>query len=435
MGRHAAGLAPPAPPGSVDTGLAIRAGRVLAMRHAPYLAAGLLRMLIVETDQCPTAATDELWRFYVNPQFAAGLTVEQLAYVWLHEVSHCLRGHPVRWRALTEPDIRHVLFNIAGDALINADLDDISTHGPDDRVRLDRLGVPDAHRGMPVEELYRRLLEQSQQSAADALVAVPERAHDCGSGAAGDARPWEKPASGTGDGSVDPGDADLLRDAVATEIDRHQRAQGNVPAGLRRWADDRLQPVVDWHAELRAVLSKHIGQHAGRRDYTYRRPSRRHAPRVVLPGMVGHAPPSVAVVIDTSGSMGPADLARALAETGDLVRRLAHTHTPVRVITCDAAAHTARTVRDVRQVELLGGGGTDMVAGIDAALTLRPRPDLVVVITDGWTPWPTQPLAGGTAVVAVLTQDDAPADVPSWIHTIDVADRLKASTRGSRLES
>ena len=239
---------------------------------------------------------------------------------------------------------------------------------------------------------------------------------DCGSGAAGDARPWERPGTDTADGSVDPGDADLVRDAVATDIDRHTRTGGDVPAGLRRWAGERLQPVVDWHAELRAVVSKHIGQHAGRRDYTYRRPSRRRAPGVVLPGMVGHAPPSVAVVIDTSGSMQPHDLARALAETGDLVRRLGHTHTAVRVITCDAAANTVQTVRDVRQVQLVGGGGTDMAAGIEAALALKPRPDLVVVITDGWTPWPDEPV--GVPVVAVLTQDDEPQDPPAWIRTI-----------------
>ena len=179
------------------------------------------------------------------------------------------------------------------------------------------------------------------------------------------------------------------------------------------------QPVVDWHAELRAVVTKHIGQHAGRRDYTYRRPSRRRAPGVVLPGMVGHAPPSIAVVIDTSGSMQPHDLARALAETGDLVRRLGHTHAAVRVIACDSAADNVQTVRDVRQVELVGGGGTDMTAGIESALCLKPRPDLIVVITDGWTPWPGEPV--GVPVVAVLTQDDDPHDTPSWIRTIDAS--------------
>jgi hypothetical protein len=62
-----------------------------------------------------------------------------------------------------------------------------------------------------------------------------------------------------------------------------------------------------------------------------------------------------------------------------------------------------------------------MVAGIEAAVALTPRPDLVVVITDGWTPWPTEPPAAGVSAVAVLTQADLPADVPSWIHTIDAA--------------
>ena len=40
--------------------------------------------------------------------------------------------------------------------------------------------------------------------------------------------------------------------------------------------------------------------------------------------------------------------------------------------------------------QLQGGGGTDMVAGIDAAMSLRPRPDAVIVLTDGYTPFPHQ---------------------------------------------
>ncbi len=376
----------------LDVGLAIRAGRVLAMRHAPYLATALLRMVIVETEACPTAATDERWRFYINPGFAAGLTVEHLAYVWLHEVSHCLRAHPERWRALNEPDAPHVLFNIAGDALINADIDQLCPHALPDRVQLTDVPVPGAHRGMPVEELYRLLLRHQQDGSPGGSVLQP--GHDCGSGAAGGHRPWELPDTGAADGSVDPADADLIRDVVATDIDRHHTSHGNVPAGLRRWAGERLQPIVDWHRELRAIISTQIAQHAGRRDYSYRRPSRRRVPGVVLPGMVGAAPPSVAVVIDTSGSMQPADLARALAETGDLVRRLGRNKHGVRVLTCDAAVHTAQVVRDVRQVALVGGGGTDMAAGIDSALALTPQPDLIVVITDGWTPWPSEPPPG-----------------------------------------
>jgi hypothetical protein len=38
-----------------------------------------------------------------------------------------------------------------------------------------------------------------------------------------------------------------------------------------------------------------------------------------------------------------------------------------------------------------GGGGTDMVAGIHAALDYTPAPDAIIVLTDGYTPFPKQP--------------------------------------------
>ena len=42
-------------------------------------------------------------------------------------------------------------------------------------------------------------------------------------------------------------------------------------------------------------------------------------------------------------------------------------------------------------IRLEGGGGTDMGAGLDAAAALRPRPDLIIVLTDGFTPWRPAP--------------------------------------------
>jgi len=37
-------------------------------------------------------------------------------------------------------------------------------------------------------------------------------------------------------------------------------------------------------------------------------------------------------------------------------------------------------------VKLLGGGGTDMGAGLARAAELRPKPDIIVVLTDGTLP-------------------------------------------------
>src|SRR6202035_2838987 len=103
----------------------------------------------------------------------------------------------------------------------------------------------------------------------------------------------------------------------------------------------------------------------------------------------------------TSGSMTADLLAAALAEVEGLLRAVGLAR-QVRVIACDAAAGPARRVSSARQVELVGGGGTDMGAGIEAAELLRPRPAITVVLTDGYTPWPAQPPQGTRVLIAPL---------------------------------
>ncbi len=83
-----------------------------------------------------------------------------------------------------------------------------------------------------------------------------------------------------------------------------------------------------------------------------------------------------------------------------------------------------RRVARADQVRLAGGGGTDMGAGIEAAARLRPRPDVVVVLTDGMTPWPDEPPRGVRVVVGVLTSEyggDESA-VPAWARSVLIDD-------------
>lgn len=90
------------------------------------------------------------------------------------------------------------------------------------------------------------------------------------------------------------------------------------------------------------------------------------------------------------------------------------------VLCCDAAASERQSVRNVQQVKLLGGGGTDMRVGIEEAAALRPKMDLIVTFTDGYTPWPEEPpLTNPSATyVAVLWDEGAAAKVPDWMVTI-----------------
>ena len=121
--------------------------------------------------------------------------------------------------------------------------------------------------------------------------------------------------------------------------------------------------------------------------------------------------PEVAIVCDTSGSMHDALLARALAEVEGVLTRGG-----LRGRAAAGARRRHRRARGQRvtratQVALAGGGGTDMGAGIEAAAALRPRPSIVIVLTDGFTPWPERPPPGVRVIVGLLSQGPR---IPQW---------------------
>lgn len=407
----------------------LQAARAIAIANvAPYFGTALSSMVMHEVRGLGTVATDTRWRFYYDPEVVAAWPVGECVAAWLHEVKHHLHNHAERFAALAEPKERKALFNIAGDALINEDLRDLAAMVRDpglmemsgEWVYVDLLPVK-ATRTMLAEEIYRLLVERALP---------PASGPDCGSGATsgqGD-RWWERPADDVSDGSVDAGRGQLIAYETARAVAAHMKAkgQGSVPAGVRRWADSVLEPAVDWRTELRSVVSNRCAAVAGRRDYTYARPSRRSplVRGVVLPSMIAPAPPNGAIVLDTSGSMSLDELAQGVAEVAGILKQVSRGRSALQVIACDAAAADAQRVRSAADVRLVGGGGTDMRVGIAAAAALRPKVDFVVVFTDGYTPWPAAPPAAnpGARYVAVLS-DGPRRGVPDWMRTIVVGQR------------
>jgi len=192
------------------------------------------------------------------------------------------------------------------------------------------------------------------------------------------------------------------------------QGRGTIPEDLLRWAEDFLKPRVDWRRELRSAVRATLGQAAGAEDYTYRKPHRRStAVGAVLPSLTRPVP-RVAVVVDTSGSMGSDELGRARAEIDGVLRSVGM---PIEVVTVDAEVHGKRTVRTRKQVELRGGGGTDMRVGFDAVAASRPLPDVLVFLTDGMTPWPDAAPRGMRTVVCLIGEA---GDAPAWAHSVRV---------------
>jgi predicted metal-dependent peptidase len=242
----------------------------------------------------------------------------------------------------------------------------------------------------------------------------------CGSCATGQREPWEEGAPGSSSPGTSRAEGEMIRRDVARQIVEHSRTRGSIPGHWSRWANDRLKPKVNWRRELATAIRHAVADVAGAVDYSYRKPSRRQGQigngKVVMPSL-RHPIPSVAVVVDTSGSMSDAMLSQALAEIGGILKGMGQRE-GVHVIACDAQVHTCQKAFSPRQIQLVGGGGTDMGEGIEAAIKLRPRPQVIVVLTDGFTPWPdTAPKK--TRVVVALTSD---GDAPEWAKTVKVGE-------------
>jgi predicted metal-dependent peptidase len=391
--------------------------RLWAAARFPYLASGIFATQVTPAPGSAAVTVDEQWRLQADPDVAAGWSAAQFGSVLVHHVCHLLREHAGRARALgVRPEDAHE-WTRAADAEINDDLIPAGLDLPGGPVLPHHLG---ADPGGLAEQYFR-----PGYAPADSADGREGGDAECGSGADGQPRTGDSPGGfpGAGNGPPRPEglpawQADLLRRQVAAEILRHGREAGSVPAGLARWAQQTLAPVVNWRTLLAAELRRAVADRAGAADYSYRRPSRRAAAvgNVVLPAL-RRPVPDVAVVCDTSGSMTDELLAMTLAEVEGLLRSLGVIRR-LRVLACDAAAGPAQRVSCARQVELTGGGGTDMGAGIAAAVALRPRPAITVVLTDGYTPWPAQP-PKGTRVLIALLGDQAPA-APAWARSVRV---------------
>jgi predicted metal-dependent peptidase len=205
--------------------------------------------------------------------------------------------------------------------------------------------------------------------------------------------------------------AQAMRDYAAS------RSRGTLPAGWQRWANQELAgPQVPWRRVLAAAVRRAVAHAAGCCDYTYRRIGRRRIPRIVTPAL--HRPlVTVAVVVDTSGSMGQSELDAALAEIKGVIRAAGIGPRGLFVLACDAAVGATARVRRTSEVQLVGGGGTDMRVGIAAAEAVHPAPDVVVVLTDGCTPWPDHPTRA-RLVVAIIGDPSAGQQAPGWATTV-----------------
>lgn len=249
--------------------------------------------------------------------------------------------------------------------------------------------------------------------------------NNCGSGAHGQVGDFEDGVPSADNPGISEAENKQIQREVAKEIRKASATRGNIPAGMKLWADEILEPPkVDWRKQFQHLVRQAVARAFGADHRTWRRMGRASAStgyKYLYPATYTPVP-KVGVVLDTSGSMGGGEgspLYDAFIEVEGICKALGADLTFVSV---DAAAGEIQEIRSFREALLSGGGGTDMRVGVEALEKAKQPIQVCVVLTDGYTPWPEHRSKKFEIIAALVGGDGAADQVPPFIKTVIIED-------------
>jgi predicted metal-dependent peptidase len=178
---------------------------------------------------------------------------------------------------------------------------------------------------------------------------------------------------------------------------------GKLPAGMDRLINDMIEPQVPWTSKLYKFITDDIIN-----DYTYIRPHKRsEALDFYVPSFTKEKL-SVALFADTSGSINDEDISTFKSEGIGILN--AFDNVEMIFGYCDAVVQDVFELNSGEDDKLVyskakGGGGTDMREIFKWLKKNEKNPDVIVVLTDGYTPWVECDEIEGSKVMWVISQN------------------------------
>lgn len=415
----------------------------LLMDH-PFFATLLLRTQVVVTDAIPLAATDGD-HIYYNPDFLEICTVEDVMCVLAHEVGHDSLLHSIRlgarnadvWNQACDHAINLMLIDqgfkcpksVPGGWLADPKFKGMSADRIYDELRREQQSQPKSGQGKPGKG------QPGQGDPSQGNQPGDQQGDDPSDGSGkpqpgkGGNRPSDQNASGGKPGPKQEGRDWLHGDVLPTkaadpaqQAAAEQRAKQRVAAAanmarmagklkgeLARMVDDMLEAKVHWTE----VLREHMTEVVRSRDNWARR-NRRYS-SIYLPSRRERKMGPIIFIPDTSGSMMGDDMEKICSEIAHCSMQTQPEH--IRVVWADAAVQGEQVFDpntfSYKALDPKGGGGTDMRVPLKHVEKYQPQ--VVVLMTDGYTPWPSNPCP--FPVICICTTEKK---CPEWMQVIRV---------------
>jgi len=368
---------------SVET--KITKARVKMLFQQPFFGTLVTRLQIFAADSwLPTMAVDGKY-LYFNHAFVDALEMDELIFVFAHEILHMVYDHIHRGAGLN-----HDLYNCAADYVVNDELIQVN-------VGKFPTTVPGLHdikyRGWSSEKVYEDLQKKQKNdpNAGKSLEEMLDKLLD----------EHLDPSSGQGQQGKQDGKGSAPTAAGPAKLTEEERKQlkaelkqeiinsaqmagiGNLPAGIQRMVNELIAPKMDWKTLLQSQLNSIVPA-----DYSFLRVNRKGWDLdAVLPGMTEMPMLSIACALDMSGSISQKMVQEFLSEVKGIMDQ--YPMYEIRVFCFDTACYADRTFssdngEDIRTYVPKGGGGTDGGAIFRYMKDEDFVPLKLVIFTDGY---------------------------------------------------
>ena len=339
----------------------------IVLQH-PFWAVILLRRQLILGYNVPTACINRRSQITINPRWAKDFSVAQLQFLLCHEVGHEVFDH-INRRGARNPG----KWNRAGDAVINDLLKECKV-GEFIEGGVDMPGSKDK----TTDQVYNEMPDSDKEPGG-----IGNDIDDSGSPMTSE--------------EIDTHSA-TLRVELAQAAQAAKMA-GKLPGVLEELVASILAVKTPWYS----VLEKHMVSYISG-DYSWARPNRRfigsgaYLPSTGRKQSMG----TVVVQIDVSGSISKTELdyynghlSRIIADCSPEKVHVIYTDTKV-------VNHIEFDQDEEVTLQFYSGGGTDMFSGIQWCEEQGIQPEVFVTMTDGYTPWGTDP---GFPTIWVISSD------------------------------
>lgn len=397
----------------------------------------LMHMILALDEKCNTAATDG-YRIYFGPKFLDEISDSELDFVMIHEVLHVVLQHCQR-----DGDRDQEIFNIACDIVVNSNIL-LSNNMRLSSITLKKYGesmhlTPNKDEGYKytAEEVYEMIQaspgpggnksnknsngmstvgqgnsskQQGNQGGFALGRAKKVQGKRCEGGGWDDHTRWTVMEDDTS-----------LRDvwvkrtidaAEAIEVQEASNTRGTLPLFAKRLLKELKKPQTDWRTVLADFIQEEIC------DYSFSPPDRRFDDSpFFLPDFNGTeiAASDILFMVDTSGSMSDDMITAAFSEIKGAIDQF---DGKLRgwLGFFDAAIVEPvdfETIEEFEVIHPVGGGGTDFQIIFEYVHQHMKDslPASIIILTDGYAPFPNQALSDGIPVLWLLNNEEAN---PPW---------------------